>query len=167
LKAAFEAVDFVHKALIIIAGMLVGGGAWLTGHALHLSETQLVVWPAAAFFVVLVFSFFFEGHYALYNEEHAQVLKLSPEPGKEAEVRDQVSPLSRAEVLVLKYLLRCGQLTQERANIFCEQNGLEPVDLPRLDTRVTFLNREGRAAAWFVVGPMEAAVRKVISEMDP
>ena len=82
----------------------------------------------------------------------------------EATIRNQIGSLTRPEVVALKQIVMCGQMTEEQLSVFCQQEGLEMVNPGILARKVTFLTRDFALGAWSVLPGLEPAVRKVLSE---
>jgi hypothetical protein len=124
-------------------------------------------WPAA--YVSLIFAC-----YRLWSKERQartsteeKLAARSPQAQKETTVRDQIANMTRSELLALKQLVTCGQLTEAELVDFCRRNALELVTPGMLESRVTFLTRDFARGAWSVVPLMDEAVRKVLSETSP
>ncbi len=84
---------------------------------------------------------------------------------QEATVRSQIATLTRPELLALKQLVMCGQMTEQQLVSFCRQNGVEIVTPGILANKVTFLTRDFALGAWSVLPLMEPVARKVLSEV--
>ena len=86
------------------------------------------------------------------------------EESRVLEFRRQIATLSKSESLVLKEMLKCGELTEQRAADFCRQQQLEFVDLGALEQKITFIQRNPVSAGRYIDKAFAPIAFKVLSE---